>query len=85
MDFTSMYFFVSGTVEVVNKQGKLYMEINARNSYNVPAHIIYDGSVTTGMLDTRIPTHDTQKVLRDGQLLIIRNGNAFNLMGARVQ
>lgn len=85
MDFTSMYFFVSGTVEVVNKQGKLYMEINARNSYNVPAHIIYDGSVTTGMLDTRIPTPDTQKVLRDGQLLIIRNGNAFNLMGARVQ
>ena len=85
MDFTSMYFFVSGTVEVVNKQGKLYMEINARNSYNVPAHIIYDGSVTTGMLDTQIPTHDTQKVLRNGQLLIIRNGNAFNLMGARVQ
>lgn len=85
MDFTSMYFFVSGTVEVINKQGKLYMEINARNSYNVPAHIIYDGSVTTGMLDTRIPTPDTQKVLRDGQLLIIRNGNAFNLMGARVQ
>ena len=83
-DFTSMYFFVSGTVEVVNKQGKLYMEINARNSYNVPAHIIYDGSVTTGILDTQIPTHDTQKVLRDGQLLIIRNGNAFNLMGARV-
>ena len=85
MDFTSMYFFVSGTVEVVNKQGKLYMEINARNSYNVPAHIIYDGSVTTGILDTQIPTPDTQKVLRDGQLLIIRNGNAFNLMGARVQ
>ena len=85
MDFTSMYFFVSGTVEVVNKQGKLYMEINARNSYNVPAHIIYDASVTTGMLDTRVPTPDTQKVLRDGQLLIIRNGNAFNLLGARVQ
>ena len=85
MDFTSMYFFVSGTVEVVNKQGKLYMEINARNSYNVPAHIVYDGSVTTGILDTQIPTSDTQKVLRDGQLLIIRNGKAFNLMGARVQ
>ena len=84
-DFTSMYFFVSGTVEVKNKNGKLYMEINARNSYNVPAHIIYDGSVTTSILDTQIPTPNTQKVLRDGQLLIIRNGNAFNLMGARVQ
>ena len=84
-NFTSMYFFVSGTVDVQNKQGKLYMEINARNSYNVPAHIVYDGSATTGLSDTHIPTSDTQKVLRDGQLLIIRNGNAFNLMGARVQ
>jgi len=72
-------------VDVQNKQGKLYMEINARNSYNVPAHIVYDGSATTGLSDTHIPTSDTQKVLRDGQLLIIRNGNAFNLMGARVQ
>ena len=85
MDFTSMYFFVNGTVDVRKKQGKLYMEINARNSYNVPAHIIYDGSATTGMLDTQISASDTQKVLRNGQLLIIRNGNAFNLMGARVQ
>lgn len=84
-NFTSMYFFVSGTVDVQNKQGKLYMEINARNSYNVPAHIVYDGSATTGLSDTHISTSDTQKVLRDGQLLIIRNGNAFNLMGARVQ
>ncbi len=85
MDFTSMYFFVNGTVDVRKKQGKLYMEINARNSYNVPAHIIYDGSATTGVLDTQISASDTQKVLRNGQLLIIRNGNVFNLLGARVQ
>lgn len=83
MDFTSMYFFVSGTVEVKNKEGKLYMEINARNSYNVPAHIVYDGSVTTGILDTRILTPDTQKVLRNGQLLIIRNGDTYNILGTR--
>ena len=84
-NFTSMYFFVSGTVDVQNKQGKLYMEINARNSYNVPAHIVYDGSATTGLSDTRYPISDTRKILQNGQLLIIRNGNAFNLMGARVQ
>lgn len=83
-EFTSMYFFVSGTVEVKNKNGKLYMEIHARNSYNVPAHIIYDASVTTGTLDTRVPTPDTQKVLRDGQLLIIRNGETYTIWGARI-
>lgn len=85
MDFTSMYFFVSGTVEVKNKQGKLYMEINALNSYDVPAHIIYDASATTAVFDTQYPTCDSKKQLRNGQLLIIRNGNVFNLLGARVQ
>ena len=84
MDFTSMYFFVSGTVEVINKQGKLYMEINARNSYNVPAHIIYDGSATTDLLDTRIPIPDTRKTIQNGQLLILRNGETYNVLGAKL-
>lgn len=83
-DFTSMYFFVSGTVEVKNKNGKLYMEINARNSYNVPAHIIYDGSATTGLLDTRIPIPDTRKTIQNGQLLILRNGETYNVLGAKL-
>ncbi len=83
-DFTSMYFFVSGTVEVKNKNGKLYMEINARNSYNVPAHIIYDGSATTDLLDTRIPIPDTRKTIQNGQLLILRNGETYNVFGAKL-
>ena len=83
-DFTSMYFFVSGTVEVKNKNGKLYMEINARNSYNVPAHIIYDGSATTDLLDTRIPIPDTRKTILNGQLLILRNGETYNVLGAKL-
>lgn len=84
-DFTSMYFFVSGTVEVKNKNGKLYMEINARNSYNVPAHIIYDGSVTTGLLDTRIPIPDTRKTIQNGQIFILRNGKTYNMVGQSVK
>lgn len=84
-DFTSMYFFVSGTVEVKNKNGKLYMEINARNSYNVPAHIIYDGSVTTGLLDTQIPIPETRKTIQNGQLFIIRNGKTYNMVGQSVK
>ena len=83
-DFTSMYFFVSGTVEVKNKNGKLYMEINARNSYNVPAHIIYDGSATTDLLDTRIPIPDTRKTIQNGQILILRNGETYNVLGAKL-
>lgn len=84
-DFTSMYFFVSGTVEVKNKNGKLYMEINARNSYNVPAHIIYDGSATTGLMDTKIPIPDTRKTIQNGQLFILRNGKTYNMVGQAVK
>ena len=79
-----MYFFVSGTVEVSKKNGKLYMEINARNSYNIPAHIIYDGS-TTDIADIQMEdTLTCQKRIIDGQLWIIHNGKTYNIMGTQV-
>ena len=83
-DFTSMYFFVSGTVEVSKKNGKLYMEINARNSYNIPAHIIYDGSTTDVENIQAEDTMGSQKRIIDGQLMIIRNGKTYNIMGTQV-
>jgi hypothetical protein len=83
MAFTSMYFFVSGTVEVKNKQGKLYMEINAFNSYNVPAHIIYDASLSTDVEEVVI-SNKAQKQLKNGQLLILRNGEFYNVLGAKL-
>lgn len=84
--FTSMYFFVSGTVEVKKKQGKLYMEINALNSYNVPAHIIYDATGAT-KLDNIKEKHivETKKIMVDGQLFIIHGDKTFNTIGLRVK
>ena len=82
-NFTSMYFLVSGTVEVKNKQGKLYMEINALNSYNVPAHIIYDASLATDV-DEVLLSDKVQKQLKNGQLVILRNGESYNILGARL-
>ena len=74
---------MSGTVEVKNKQGKLYMEINALNSYNVPAHIIYDASLSTGVEEVII-SNKVQKQLKNGQLLILRNGETYNVLGAKL-
>ena len=84
--FTSMYFFVSGTVEVKKKQGKLYMEINALNSYNVPAHIIYDATGAT-KLDNIKEKYivETEKIMVDGQLFIIHGDKTFNTIGLRVK
>ena len=84
--FTSMYFFVSGTVEVSKKQGKLYMEINAQNSYGVPAHIIYDGSLTTDVENVSAEhSVSSQKKMVNGQLMIIRNGKTYNAQGACIE
>ncbi len=84
--FTSMYFFVSGTVEVKKKQGKLYMEINALNSYNVPAHIIYDATGATKLDNIKEKNIvETEKIMVDGQLFIIHGDKTFNTIGLRVK
>jgi hypothetical protein len=60
------------------------MEVNAVNSYGVEVHIVFDGSAT-GV--ENIPVGDaigTQKWMLDGQLLIIRNGNVYDVTGARL-
>lgn len=81
------YFMVEGTVEVKKNEDKtLYMEINAVNSYNVPIHIVYDGSASAaGVENTQAKQTKCIKKLIDGQLMIIRNGETYNVVGARVK
>lgn len=83
--FTSFYFLTSGTVEISKKEGQLYMEIHGKNSYDIPVHIIYDGSTTDV---ENIQTEDTmssQKRIMDGQLMIIRHGKTYNAQGSCVE
>ena len=75
---------VGGTVIVEKINGQLKVEVNAVNSYDVPIHIVYDGT-TTDLSNTQIPIADTKKVLRDGQLVIIRNGKAYTSIGVQVK
>lgn len=79
------YFMVEGTVEVKKNEDKtMYLEINAVNSYNVPIHIVYDG-FATGVENTQAKQTKCVKKLVDGQLMIIRNGETYNVVGARVK
>ena len=81
---TPLWLLVDGTVEVTKTEdGKPYLEVNAVNSYGVEVHIVYDGT-TTGGTDINKPSDNTHKVLRDGQLLIIREGKTFNVVGAEM-
>ena len=82
---TPLYFLVGGTVEVENRDGKLYIEVNAVNSYNVPVHIVYDGTKgSTGVENISTATTAT-KMLNNGQLVIIRDDKTYNAQGAQVK
>ena len=73
---------VDGKVEVTKtRDGYPSLEVNAVNSYGVEVHIVYDGTPTSVTDTTHVPVSNTRKLIRDGQLLIIRNNEAFNLLG----
>ena len=80
------YFFQTGTVVVTkDAEGKLAFEINAVNSCGVPVHIVY-GDPISGLENIQVSgIVETQKMIVDGQLVIIRNGKAYNAMGAIVK
>lgn len=80
-----LWLLVGGTVEVrKDEQLNAHLEVNAYNSYGVPVHIVFDGT-PTALPDTRYPISDTRKILQNGQLYIIREGNMYNIMGAQVK
>ena len=80
-----LWLLVSGTVEVSkDEEGNPHLEVNAFNSYGVPVHITYDGSFTSGV--ENITTEKSAiKRIENGQLLIQRNGNTYNVLGAQIQ
>lgn len=79
------YFFQTGTVEVTkNADGKLGFEINALNSCNIPVHIVYDAAVSS-VENIDVNVVGVKKQILDGQLVIIRDGKAYNAIGAQVK
>ena len=83
--FTSLYFLVDGTVLISKKDGKLHLEMHALNSYDVPVHIVYDPTATTGLSNSPSPITNSQKLLRHGQLLIEREGEIYNVQGIEMK
>lgn len=82
---TNIYMWVKGTVTVAKKDGKLYLEVNALNSYDVPIHIIYDGSISTSLPNVHSPISNTHKIIRNGQLIILKDGAEYNAQGIQIQ
>ena len=82
---TPLWLLVDGTVEVTkNADGKLSFEINALNSCNIPVHIVYDAAAS-GVENINVNVEGVKKQILDGQLVIIRDGKAYNAVGAQVK
>jgi hypothetical protein len=83
---TPLWLLVGGTVEVTKDEaGNVHLEVNAYNSYGVPVHIIYDGS-GTGVENVEAVTQtDWYKRITDGQVMIIRGDETYNILGTRVR
>lgn len=80
------YFFQTGTVVVTkDAEGKLAFEINALNSCGISVHIVY-GNALSGLENIQVSgIVEAQKMIVDGQLVIVRNGKAYNALGAIVK
>ena len=83
--FTSFYFLVDGTVTISKKNGKLSFEVQALNSYDVPVHIIYDSSATSAVENITTEQTNSQKKMINGQMMIIRNGKKYNVLGSSIE
>ena len=79
------YFLQTGTVVVTKgEDNKLSLEINAANSCGIPVHIVY-GTPATGVENIDVNVTGVKKQILDGQLVIIRDGKAYNAIGAQVK
>ena len=82
-----LWLLVGGTVDVTkDEEGNAHLEVNAVNSYGVPVHIVYDGTpINTAVENTQSPMTRSQKLLRNGHLIIKNAGVEYNAQGAKVQ
>ena len=84
LDPLNLWCMVDGTVTIEKVDGKMKVEVDAVNSYDVPVVLHYNAAATA-LEDITTEQVGTQKRLRNGQLLIIRNGETYNANGALVK
>lgn len=84
LDPLQLYCLVDGTVVVDNVNGKLKVEVDAVNSYDVPVKLHYCAAGSTDVENVEVETKAAKRIM-NGQLYIIRNGQIYNATGALVK
>lgn len=78
------WWIIEGTTTVENNEGGLSFVVDAINSYNQPVKISFT-SIATDVENITVEKASSQKKIINGQLVIIRNGETYNVVGAKIQ
>ena len=85
LDPNGLYCLVDGTVTIEKVDGKMKVEVDALNSYDVPVTLYYEGAIVTAVENVSADNTNISKRIIDGQLMIIRNGQVYDATGALVK
>ena len=83
-DEEGLYCLVDGTVTVEKVDGKLKVEVDAVNSYDLSVKLHYNAAETALDNVTADKTNAVKRLI-NGQLFIQRSGKTFNAQGAQVK
>ena len=84
LDPEGLYCLIDGTVTIENINGKMKVEVDALNSYDMSIKLHYNPA-QSAVEDITVDNTNISKRLINGQLLIIRNGETYNANGALVK
>ena len=84
LDEQNLWCLVDGTVTIEKVNGKMKMEVDALNSYDYSVKLHYN-PVASAVEDITTGSTNISKRIINGQLVIIRNGQAYNATGALVK
>ena len=82
--YNELYFLVKGQIVVEKVNGKMKLTVDAVNSYGVPVKVVYDPT-STAVENTIVENNNVQKVIKNNQLLIIKEGVEYNVLGSVVK
>ena len=84
LDPLNLWCMVDGTVTIEKVDGKMKVEVDALNSYDMSVKLHYNPT-QSAVEDITVDNTNISKRLINGQLLIIRNGETYNANGALVK
>ena len=77
-----LWFIVDGSVTVTYEQ-HLRIEITGHNHNGNNVHIVFDN--TASGLEEVVANSNIRKFIDNGQIMVVRDGKVFNILGARVK